>query len=172
MLQCLNEKKEKQRHRHRSKVRNVPGVPSPSTNRVQWRLIRNQGCGPTLPDSLSTMPLSFEKKKREREGKGGQKEGADSYVYADMYFKASISPTLRRFVMGRVYIALLSIHNGFSTTLFDTWGKEEQWITETLRGIDTNADIVFDVTTIIPWALWRKTFHAANINIPLNWEIS
>lgn len=30
----------------------------------------------------------------------GEKEGADSYVYADMYFKASISPTLRRFVIG------------------------------------------------------------------------
>lgn len=70
--------------------------------------------------------LILRKKEREREGRGGQKEGADSYVYADMYFKASISPTLRRFVMGRVYIALLSIHNGFSTTLFDTWGKEEQ----------------------------------------------
>lgn len=88
-------------------------MPSPSTDGVQWGLIRNQGCGPTLPDSLSTMPLSFEKKS---EDGGGQKEGADSYVYADMYFKASISPTLRRFVMGRVYIALLSIHNGFSTT--------------------------------------------------------
>ena len=79
-------------------------MPSPSIGGVQWRrLIRNQGCGPTLPDSLSTMPLSFEKK-REREGdrgKGvGKKEGADSYVYADMYFKASISPTLRRFVIG------------------------------------------------------------------------
>lgn len=79
-------------------------MPSPSIGRVQWRrLIRNQGCGPTLPDSLSTMPLSFEKKS-EREGdrgKGvGEKEGADSYVYADMYFKASISPTLRRFVIG------------------------------------------------------------------------
>lgn len=81
----------------------------PSSDRVQRGLIRNPGCGPTLPDSLSTMPLSFEKKK---EG-GGQKEGADSYEYADMYFKASISPIRRRLVMRRVYIALLSIHNGF-----------------------------------------------------------
>lgn len=48
--------------------------------------------------------LILRKKEREREGdrgKGvGEKEGADSYVYADMYFKASISPTLRRFVIG------------------------------------------------------------------------
>lgn len=75
MLQCLNEKKEKQRHRHQSKVRNVPGVPSPSTNRVQWRLIRNQGCGPTLPDSLSTMPLSFEKKREREKGRVDRKKG-------------------------------------------------------------------------------------------------
>lgn len=63
---------------------------------------------------------------RKKGGRGEEKEGADSYVYADMYFKASISPTLRRFVMGRVYIALLSIHNGFSTTPVDTRGKGQQ----------------------------------------------
>lgn len=55
-------KRDKGREREESKVRSVPRVPSPSSGGVQWRLIRNQGCGPTLPDSLSTMPLSFEKK--------------------------------------------------------------------------------------------------------------
>lgn len=54
--------RDKGREREESKVRSVPRVPSPSSGGVQWRLIRNQGCGPTLPDSLSTMPLSFEKK--------------------------------------------------------------------------------------------------------------
>lgn len=45
--------------------------------------------------------LILRKKERKREREWvGEKEGADSYVYADMYFKASISPTLRRFVIG------------------------------------------------------------------------
>ena len=61
--------------------------------------------------------------------------------------------------MGRVYIALLSIHNGFSTTLVDTGRKGgQQWITETLRGIDTNADIVFDAIAIISSFLMLEFF--------------
>lgn len=46
-------------------------------------------CGPTLPNSLSTMPLSLQ-----REG-DGRRESVDFHVYADMYFKTSISTAPR-----------------------------------------------------------------------------
>lgn len=47
-------------------------------------------CGPTLPNSLSTMPLSLQREGDEVEGR------ADFLcVYADMYFKTSISTALR-----------------------------------------------------------------------------
>lgn len=45
--------------------------------------------GPTLPNSLSTMPLSLQ-----REG-DGRRESVDFHVYADMYFKTSISTAPR-----------------------------------------------------------------------------
>lgn len=39
--------------------------------------------GPTLPDSLNTVPLSLQRE--------DDRESVDFHVYADMYFKTSIS---------------------------------------------------------------------------------
>lgn len=162
LLQChrKEKKRKEQRQKHQSKVRSVPGVLVPS-NGVQKGVDPQPWLRTNSPRLIKYDALILRKKRREKRGwrikrKGGGR-GVDGYVYADMYFKASISPILRRFVTRGVYIALLSIHNGFC---HPSWysGEGEQWITETLCGIDNTAGVVFDYYVVLGVKdfEWRK----------------
>lgn len=69
--------------------------------------------GPTLPDSLNTVPLSLQRE--------DDRESVDFHVYADMYFKTSIStaprPRLRERCVWRYFRFTIEMPSPVDTAL-------------------------------------------------------